>query len=192
MTEIYNAFRMGIVLVFAALVVYLGAQIVPQIQTAATLPERINAENAQQKALADAAPQFAALQLVAEHQRIENERRQAEASANAQTITAQATADAARMDAATRQTAIYGIIAVLLFVACATFAAVLIRATMADRAHQAALLLAKQYGATLELPTGERIQFRESGQPGAPTLAAPATFETLERSQTDAARVSLS
>lgn len=161
MTELYNFFRGAIVLAFFALVLYLGAQIVPQIQTAATLPARISADNAQAAADALAAPTYTALRVRGTAQAIENERTQAQAAADAQTIAAQGAADAARATANALQIAVYGVIGFLL-VAVLTFGAlVLFRTRDAGHSHRAALEMARTSGGVLELPNGHRVLFPE-------------------------------
>lgn len=171
MTELYNFFRAAIVLAFFALALYVGAQSVPQIQNAMTLPARIDADNAQARADANAAPTYTALRVRATAQAIENERTQAQAFADAQTIAAQGTADAARMYAAAVQTAVYGVIG-FLFAGALTFAAlVMLRARSAAHTHRAALEIARTGGGVLELPNGHRIAFPEHAAP--PQLDAP-------------------
>lgn len=188
MTELYNFFRGAIVLAFFALVLYLGAQIVPQIQTAATLPARISADNAQSAADALAAPTYTALRVRGTAQAIENERTQAQAAADAQTIAAQGAADAARTTANALQIAVYGVIGLLLAAVLTFGALVMFRAHSAQRTHRAALELARAGGGVLELPNGHRIAFPERVTPAQLDAPHPERVEISVTEQTQNAR----
>ncbi len=188
MTEIYNFFRGAIVLAFFALVLYLGAQLVPQIQTAATLPARISADNAQAAADVLAAPTYTALRVSATAQAIENERTQAQARADAQTIQAQGAADAQRTTANALQIAVYGLIAFLLAAVLTVGALVMLRTRDAGHSHRAALEMARTGGGVLELPNGHRVLFPEHVTPAQLDAPHPERIEISVTEQAQNAR----
>lgn len=102
MTEIYNLFRSIVVLIFIGALVWGASQILPQAQSAATLPARIEADNARILQEAHAVPTFIALNVEMTRVAMRNTEVLANAQANAQTIAAQGVADGERARAARR------------------------------------------------------------------------------------------
>lgn len=165
MSEIYNAFRMLLVVAVIGVVVYFGAQIIPQVQTAATLPARIEADNARILAESKAAQSFVELQVTATRAAIENESLQAQAQANATTITAQGQADSARLTAQTWQSVAVGGLVIAGATLCFLFFYLGLRLWLGQRVHHNAIQAAQQSGSTLLLPNGHSVQFPQLGAP---------------------------
>lgn len=164
MSDIWNGFRLVVVVIVLGIIAYFAAQAIPQFQSAATLPARIEADNARLLAESAAAKTFVELQITATRTAIENESLQAQAQANAQTIEAQGAADSARMTAQTWQgVAVGGMVIAGAFVAF-LFVYLGLRLWFGQRLHHDAIHAAQKTGSTLLLPNGHEVRFLPSGQ----------------------------
>lgn len=164
MTEIYNGFRLIVVVIALAIIAWFVSQAIPQLQSAATLPAKVQAENALVLAQAQAAPTFIALQVAATRTAIENEALHAQSQANATLIHANASAESSRQTALTWNTLGTGALILAGMGVIGLFGMVGVRMLFADRAHQAAIREVRQNGGTLLLPNHHEIRFLEPGQ----------------------------
>lgn len=164
MSEIYNGFRLIVVVIALAIIAWFVSQAIPQFQSAATLPAKVQAENALVLAQAQAAPTFIALQVTATRTAIENETLRAQAQADATLIHANASAEAARQTALTWHTLGTGALILAGLVVIGSFGMFVMRMLFADRSHQAAIREVRKSGGTLLLPNHHEIRFLEPGQ----------------------------
>lgn len=120
MTDIWNGVRTVIVIVFVlaiiGIIVWGISKIQPAIESAATLEQRVSAENARQIAEAHAAPTYVALQVEATRIAIRNTETLANAQASAATIAAQGQADSARGMVDAIKTGIFALVTVILVI----------------------------------------------------------------------------
>ena len=165
MTEIYNLFRGLVVIVFVGVCVWGVAQIIPQAQSAATLPARIESENARILQEAQAAPTFVALSVVGTRAAIENEQMRARAESQAQTIAAQGIADGERARGNAIQSAVWGIVGVIAFGIASFVLFAVVRSAFAQRTHSNAIREASRVGGRLELPDGQAVTFEPRAAP---------------------------
>lgn len=159
MTDLYNFFRGVILLAFMGVLVWGIAQLIPQAQSAATLPARIQSDNARILQEAQAAPTFVALSVTATAAAIQNESLRAQAESSAMTIAAQGTADAQRANANAIQSAVWGVVGVLAFSVAVVALLVVVRGAFASSAHSVAIREASRAGGRLELPNGHAVSF---------------------------------
>lgn len=181
-SDLFNGGRLLVAALIIGAALYFVTPIIPQIVAAFTIPERINAENAQNASDAIAAPTFTALRVQATRAAIENESLQAQAQANAQTIQAQSMADSARLTAQTWQgVAVGGLVlagAALAFL----FVYLGLRLYLGQRVHHDALRAAQQSGSTLLLPNGHAVEFKQLDAPPAQTVnPLPKESQRVER-----------
>jgi hypothetical protein len=190
MTDIWNGVRTVIVIVFIlaiiGIVVWGISKIQPAIESAATLEQRVSAENARQIAEAHAAPTFVALQVEATRIAIRNTETLANAQANAATIAAQGQADSARGMVDAIKTGIFALVAVALVIGAGILAWRVAVAALVVSTQRKAIDAACEHGGTIELENGRRVLFERRADPhqlgaGAPQLDGITTRNTTRR-----------
>lgn len=164
MSDIWHGFRLVVVVVGLGIIAWAVSQFIPQIQSAATLPARVQAENALIESQALAAPTFVALSALATRSAIENEQLAAQANANATTVQAQAQAAATRQTADTWSVLASGALWVIGTLIVGVLGLVGARMVLAQRSHTAAIREAREHGGMLLLPNNHTIQFQEPKQ----------------------------
>jgi len=182
MSDIWNGFRLVVVVIALGIIAWAVSQFIPQIQSAATLPARVQAENALIASQAEAAPTFVALSALGTRSAIENEQLAAQANANATTVQAQAQAQAIRQTADTWSALANGALWVIGTLIVGVTAFFMLRLTFAQRTHTAAIHEARKHGGTLLLPNNHELRFE-------PKQLTGGVSEPLGASRTEKAEI---